>query len=171
MDAKIANILNEINYRVKHPKKIKSSLKSIQFNFEKSDNFDETLHLTSINKYLYNFCDFKILYVYDIYTKNNKFLQINFSGSFIIKSDNEDLINGKLQIKMKVNDTIVSISETIINNIGYHNITLNHILDVDKNSIYTLSINYEAKILSDDVIENACVASNKNGISVSILLS
>lgn len=171
MDAKIANILNDVNYRIKHPKKKKSFLKSIQFNFDKSDNFDSFLQLSSINKFLYNFNDYKKLYVYDIYTKNNKILQINFSGSFIIKSDNEDLIYGKLQIKMKLNDSIVALSESIINNIGYHNITLNHILNVDKNSLYTVSIDYETKILSDIIIENPSINSNKNGISISILLN
>ncbi len=114
------------------------------------------------------------LFNVEVNSNNHSVMDIKVSVSFIVTAPNdsaEDIENGSVTMKLRINNTAVTENETIVSTGGYLHLTLNFVQDIEPDSIYDVEIIYEGLVRTSNVLPQLPVLSTKNdGGSLSILL-
>lgn len=177
MDSKCINIVNELCNRIKRLENLRKENKSESFQYilESSGNLSDITTVVEGESIVYQTMNPIKLFEKDLKGKTGqKNLSIAVSGSFILEIEDgvdDPIFFGTVVMRIKINDIIVTENEAQISNSGFNNISLNYNLKIDENLVYTIVIEYEGSMLTDNtMIENVRLNTRKDGLSISILV-
>ncbi len=168
-----SNHINKLCYRLKNIENIVDLLLLQQFKPNCyqlfNENSIELSTFTNMNpSFFYETPSDKNLFNININTNDNqKIIKINISTSFITTEGEK----GSVILKLKINNTTVTVNESNVNNNGYSHLTLNYIQNIEPNSLYIIEVNYEGLIQSSIILNSNPIISTRNdGASLSILV-
>lgn len=178
MSSTVSNLINILFFRLR---KLERSIKNINNNYFISENTSKPLSIQLFdeksvqliqpdnNQFIYMNDGDTNLFTTNIETDNHNILNIQTSASFI--TDVENIQEGSVVLKLKINNTLICENETYLLNDGFTNVSLNYNQQIEQDSLYKIEVNFECMIKSfSEEIVLPIVSVRNNGGSLSILV-
>lgn len=125
--------------------------------------------LSNDMNYVYGTHSNQELFKFDLTTEFHSTMNLQISTSFIVESDSLDM--GSAMLRLKINNGLVAENETILSNIGYNNVSLNYVLKVEEDSVYSIEISFEGNIITKNLLSSVPYLHVKdNGALLSVMV-